>query len=190
MSNNIPVRSIIEDLLPLYNEDLLSEETKKWMDEEIRNNKEFEELVEYSQVPIEIEEVVSDVDEEKLLQKINRKLAYFQIIFVGFSFLLALSTSILNESFGFILSYTVLGVVTFLFYKDIKIAFIISFFPIFLWSLGENLFDYMKGNLGDDVKFLSHFFLSLMGSAFLSIIHYVFALVGNLIGWLILKVKE
>lgn len=188
MENKIPIRSIVEDLLPLYNEELLSEETTKWMDGQINNNEEFRELVTLSQAPLQSDEIHSSLDQSKMFQKINRRLTLFQLIFVCLSFLLAISTSLLAESFGFILSYTVLGLITYLFYKDMKIAFYITFIPIFLWSMGDLLVGYSAGKL-IDVSFFSVLWTSILGSIFMSLIHYLFALIGSVIALLILKVR-
>ena len=40
-----PVRSIIEDLLPLYHEGLLSEETTQWLEEQVKGDEELQSLV-------------------------------------------------------------------------------------------------------------------------------------------------
>ncbi len=66
-----------------------------------------------------------------MFKQIHRKLSMYQMIFIGVSFLLAVQTSLLNESLGFILWYTVLGLLSYLFYKDVKLVFLIAFVPTF-----------------------------------------------------------
>ncbi len=183
-------KHIIEDLLPLYEEGLLSEETAVWLKGELQQNEDLKELVELSGKDLPKTEIESPVDTNKMFQHINRRLSLYQIIFVGLSFLLAIHTSILNNSFGFILWYTVLGSITFLFYKDLKIVFYIAFLPIFFWSIGTNISDYYAGHLIPGTTFLEFLTNSVLGSLLLSVIHFIFALIGSLIAWLILKLQE
>lgn len=44
---------IIEDLLPLYEEGLLSEETKEWLEVQLKKNEEYQRLHEKMQQPLE-----------------------------------------------------------------------------------------------------------------------------------------
>ncbi|MEH7237143.1 hypothetical protein [Bacillus sp. JJ1562] len=183
-------QAIIEDLLPLYNEGLLSAETTTWLEEQIQDNKELQKLVDQSTIPLEKEEIDSPVKHDKMITNIKRRLALYQLIFVGLSFFLAIQTSMLNESFGFILWYAVLGLLTYLFYKDMKIVFYISFIPIFIWSLGGNIGDYLNGDIGSTVSFGKFLLQSAMGSILVTLIHYLFAFIGSMIGFLYLKIRN
>ncbi len=183
-------QAIIEDLLPLYNEGLLSTETTTWLEEQIQANKELQKLVDQAATPLEKEEIDSTIKHDKMITNIKRRLALYQLIFVGLSFFLAIQTSMLNESFGFILWYAVLGLLTYLFYKDMKIVFYISFIPIFIWSLGGNLGDFMKGDISDTVTFGQFLMQSVMGSILVTLIHFVFAFIGSMIGFLYLKIRN
>ncbi|MBA4536970.1 zf-HC2 domain-containing protein [Bacillus aquiflavi] len=180
---------IVEDLLPLYSEGLLSVETTKWLEEHLEQCEHCKELAALSKDSIVKEPVESTVDQKKMFKQINRKLSLYQIIFVTLSFIFAIQTSLLNESFGFILSYTILGLITYLFYKDMKMMFLIAFTPIFLWSLGTHIFEFStgatEGNLG-----IKEIFFSFQGAILLGFSHLLFAFIGSLIGLLILKLKE
>lgn len=125
--------------------------------------------------PILAETIHSPINQDKMMRHIKLKLSIYQIVFVCLSFYFAIKTSLLNDSFGFILSYTVLGVVTYLFYKNIWVVIAIAFLPNFVWSL----IDLVEFNLN-----------GLAGSLLIGCIHLAFALVGSMIGWLILKLKE
>lgn len=184
-----PVRSIIEDLLPLYHEGLLSEETTRWLEEQVKKDKELQALVAQTSRPLQNEEIESTVDHEQMIRKIKRKLSVYQLIFMAISFFLAIKTSMLNESFGFVLWYAVLGVLGYLFYKDMKIVFLISFIPIFIWSVGINIGDYLEGHV-PGMTFPSYLISSFMGSLMIALIHFLFAFIGCIIGFLILKIKE
>ncbi|MEH7387164.1 hypothetical protein V7147_17380 [Bacillus sp. JJ1521] len=183
-------QAIIEDLLPLYNEGLLSRETNDWLEEQIQANKELQKLVDQAATPLEKEEIESTVKHDKMITTIKRRLALYQLVFVGLSFFLAIQTSMLNESFGFILWYAVLGLLTYLFYKDMKIVFYISFIPIFIWSLGGNIGDYMNGDIGENVTFGQFLQQSIMGSILVTLIHYLFAFIGSIIGFLYLRIRN
>lgn len=173
---------IAEDLLPLYNESLLQEETAKWLESHLKNCQHCEELAKISKEPVEKKVITATVNHDKMMEKIKLKLSIYQIIFVGISFFFAIKTSMLNESFGFILSYTILGMVAYLFYRNIFIVIAIAFLPIFLWAIFQSFSMFVIG----DVSLL----LGVGGAVFLAFIHLIFALVGSFIGVLILKLKE
>ncbi|WP_077619314.1 hypothetical protein [Bacillus sinesaloumensis] len=183
-------QAIIEDLLPLYNEGLLSEDTANWLEEQIQDSDELQKLVRQTTTPLEKEEIQSTVHHDKMITKIKRRLALYQLIFVGLSFYLAIQTSLLNDSFGFILWYTVLGFLTYLFYKDMKIVLYISFIPIFIWSIGDDIGHYLNGHIDGTVSFGQFLFQSVMGSIIVTLIHYLFAFIGNIIGFLYLKIRN
>lgn len=166
--------SIVEDLLPLYTEGLLQEETTVWLEAHLEGCVECRKLAETAFDPVMEKQIPSPINNDKMIAKINFRLSIYQIIFVGISFFLAMQTTLLNESFGFILSYTILGLITYLFYKNIKIVITISFFPVFIWSSWELFFD----------------FQSMIGSFSIAVIHLIFALIGSAIGALILKLRE
>ncbi|MBS4196033.1 zf-HC2 domain-containing protein [Lederbergia citri] len=167
--------SIVEDLLPLYNEGLLQDETTEWVEAHLEHCESCRELALLSKEPIETENITSTIDTENMIKKINLKLSIYQIIFVAISFIIAIKTSLLHESFGFILTYPILGLITFLFYKRFLIVAVIAFLPNFIWSLIDIASMSVNANIG---------------SIFLAGIHLILALVGSVIGLLILKLRE
>ncbi|MBO0991706.1 zf-HC2 domain-containing protein [Bacillus sp. SD088] len=169
---------IVEDLLPLYNEGLLHEETARWLESHIQSCEHCQKLASLSQEPIEQEPIHSSLDNEKMLKKINLRLSFYQIIFIAISFILAMKTSLLNESFGFILTYTILGLITYLFYRRMTIVVVIASLPNFIWSMVDSLSNE------------STFFHAVAGSLFLACLHLIFAVIGGVIGLLALKLKE
>ncbi|MDA7026669.1 hypothetical protein PJ311_08620 [Bacillus sp. CLL-7-23] len=179
------VRYIIEDLLPLYHEGLLSEETSRWIEEQTEKHEEYRKLMVMSSTPLPKKEIVPPVNQEKMFKKINRKLSFYQIIFVAISFFLAIKTSLLNESFGFILWYTVLGLLVYLFYRDIKIVLLLSFVPILLWSFKDNLEHFTK-----EEGIFEYLSAAVGGAFFYSLMHCIFSMIGSLIGWLSIKFRE
>lgn len=64
-------RYIIRDLLPLYREGLLSEETAKWFEEQVKNNPEYKKLATETPLPKKI---------------IDHRLSLYQILFTAISF--------------------------------------------------------------------------------------------------------
>jgi type IV secretory pathway TrbD component len=183
---NKHVEHIVLDLLPLYQEGLLSDETTEWLEKQLQENNELKQLAEKMDTPLEKEQVPIQPKSErdKMFKKINRKLAIFQIVFIAISFILAMQTSLLNGSFGFILWYTVLGTIVYLFYSDMKMVFLLSFIPIFIWSIVNNISNYMNGYVD------TFDFKDLLGIVSVSTIHFLFALIGSVIGLIIMKLKE
>lgn len=184
------IRYIVEDLLPLYQEGLLSDETTQWIEEQIKENTELQKLQQKLQNPIEKEEIpkTSEIERDKMFKRINRRLSLYQIIFVALSFLLAIQTSLLNDSYGFILWYTVLGLLVYLFYSDMKIVFLFSFIPIFIWSVVEGISDYFDSHMDADISVFAFGFDLLQMALVVSTMHYLFALIGSVIGLFIKKV--
>lgn len=171
---------IAEDLLPLYNEGLLQKETSEWLEDHLKSCESCRELAELSKEPIKKTEVAPSIDYEKMMKKNNLKLAIYQIILVAISFFFAMETSLLNNSFGFILSYTILGFVTYLFYQRLLMVITIAFLPNFIWSIVDIV-------SGTD----SHLtFDAILGSFFIAMLHVFFAAIGSLIGFLVLKLRE
>ncbi|MFC4560018.1 hypothetical protein ACFO3D_17795 [Virgibacillus kekensis] len=185
-------KHVVEDLLPLYQEGLLSEETTKWIEEQLEENDELGKLAQTLQMPLEKEEIpeTTETDRDKMFKKINRKLSLYQIIFVALSFVIAIQTSLLNDSSGFILWYTVLGILVYLFYSDMKIIFYFSFIPIFIWSCVDGISDYMAGHIDENVSLIAYAVQVGQMAVMTSVIHYVFALIGSIIGLLIRKLKN
>lgn len=186
------VRHIVEDLLPLYEEGLIRVETRRWIEEQLKKDEELKKLAQSLQSPLEKEEVpkIDEAKQDKTFKSIQRKLSLYQIIFVAVSFVLAIRTSLLNESFGFILWYTILGFVIYLFYTDMKIVFYLSFIPIFLWSIIDGISTFMAGHVFEGVTWVEYGFDLILGTLFISFIHYLFALIGSVIGFLMKKLFQ
>ncbi|MCY8385299.1 hypothetical protein MOC94_19235 [Bacillus haynesii] len=180
-------RSIFKDLLPLYHEGLLSKETAEWIEEAAENDEELQKLLKMSEAELPKEQIESSVHESQMFKRINRKLSLYQLMFMAISFFLAIRTSLLNESFGFILWYAVLGLAVYLFYRDMKLVILLSFAPIFIWGMGDILAGWdAAGGTG----VVEHLLYAVFGAFVLAVIHCFFAAVGMMIGWLFLKLKE
>lgn len=182
--------SIAEDLLPLYKESLLQEATNKWLEEHLAKCDSCSKLHQRSQKPIVHENPASPVNYEKMMSRINLKLSLYQLILLGISFFLAIRTVVLEENFEFILYYTILGLVAYLFYKNFKIVTLIAFLPVFIWHFGTmipELANYTENALNNP---LNGIFDISMVSFMAGFIHLLFALIGALIGYFILKLTE
>lgn len=172
------MRAVAEDLLPLYGEGLLSEDTVLWLEEQLDGDEELRKLAELSGKPLAKPEPPPH-DYERMMRGVRRKLAIYQVIFMALSFYLAIRTSLLNESFEFVLWYAVLGLVTYLFYKDMRTVVAVAFVPVFLWSIGSSLADMGKAG----------FVMQIVGAVWVSLIHFVFAWIGAAIAWLLLRTR-
>lgn len=181
---------IIEDLLPLYNEGLLSPETTEWVKEHLEECEKCRGICDVTKGELKVEGPDSKISNDEMFKKINRKISFYQVIFVALSFFFAIRTSMLNNSFEFVLWYTVLGAITYLFYKDLKIVFLISFVPIFIWSVGEQFMSFVNGHVAEGVGILEYAFQVLQGSLIISFVHYIFAAIGSFMGFLIIKIKS
>lgn len=185
------VKHIIEDLLPLYQEGLLSKESKEWLEAQLEENPAYQELLEKMRHTLEKEDTpeISAPEQEKMFKRIHRKLTIYQFIFTGIAFFLAMQTALLNESFGFILWYAVLGFVVYLFYADMRIVFLLSFVPIFIWSVVMEVSSFMNGAYEGAESFFSVGFDVVVTAVVLSFIHFFFALIGSVIALILKKLK-
>lgn len=181
---------IVEDLLPLYNEELLSEESTAWLEKHVASCTHCQQLTHQSKQPLRVKTEPPAGDMQEMFHKINRKLSYFQITFMTISLVFAMTTSLLNDSFHFILTYTILGVITYLFYKQFRLVFFVTFIPIFIWFFGIATNDYINGDMIDGLGVGKFLLSTLYGGTITASIHVVFSLIGGLIGLVLLKMKN
>jgi len=98
--------------------------------------------------------------------------------------MLAMSTTVMNGSMGFVLTYIILGTITYLFYRSIVIALLIAAVPTFLWSCMLYMTD-LFGN------FYTESISEALGMALISlVIHLLFTIIGIVIGFSIRKIME
>ncbi|MFF2157759.1 hypothetical protein ACFVVQ_20915 [Paenibacillus chitinolyticus] len=189
MNDKNTVRHIIEDLLPLYEEGLLSEETARWLEAQTAGDADYEKLVRLSAQSLPKPELPEPTEDyAKMMAKINRKLSLYQLFFMAISFVLAIRTSLLNESFEFVLWYAVLGFVTYLFYKQMKIVFFLSFAPVFLWSIGNSVYEMVNGSGDGGIGVFV--FSPVLVAVVTGSIHCLFAFIGSLMGLLVVKIGK
>lgn len=175
--------TIVQDLLPLYEEDLLQLETKQFIEEHLKSCQECRHIAEQSQIPLPAE-VRPGGASKKMIRNITVKLTTIQIFFVSIAFILAMSTTIMNDNSGFILTYTILGTVTYLFYRSVLVAILLAGVPNFIW----NCLSYMTDWFGE---FYAESFSEALQIALTTlIIHLLFTFIGIIIGFCILKIRK
>lgn len=176
--------AIIQDLLPLYEEDLLQRETVQFVEEHLESCRQCRQIAEQSQIPLPAEVAAHSGGSKNMIRKITLKLTTIQIFFVAIAFILAMSTTITNDNSGFILTYALLGAITYLFYRSIVIVVLLAGIPNFIW----NCLLYMTDWFG---KFYAQSFSEALSIALTTlIIHLIFTFIGIMIGFCILKIRE
>lgn len=183
---------IVEDLLPLYEEDLLQTETKNWVDHHLTSCKPCSQLAN-----IEFEALSAlpkpETSAEQMMQRAQVKLTIYQILFVLLSFVFAMNTSLLNESFAFILSYFILGAVTYYFYQNVVLTVLLASIPIFIWTIFDSIqsFSSLQAWYADQIGYYSSPFFMFsqlaLGGLLMALIHTLFAMLGALTVYLIKK---
>ena len=174
---------IIQDLLPLYEEDLLQVGTKQFVEEHLKICQECRKIAEQSQIPLPVE-VAHGGGSKKMIRKITLKLTTIQIFFVAIAFILAMGTTVMNNNSGFILTYALLGAVTYLFYRSILIAVLLAGVPNFIWNCLLYMTDWFGEFYGG--SFWEAFSLALTSV----IVHLILTFIGIVIGFCILKIRE
>lgn len=175
--------AIVQDLLPLYEEELLQEETKKFVEEHLQSCEECRRIAEQSQIPLPAH-VKPGASSKKMIRKITVRLTTIQIFFVAIAFILAMSTTIINDNKTFILTYAILGAVTYLFYRSVLVAVLLAGVPNFIW----NCLLYMTDWFGE--FYAESFSEALQLSLFSLAVHLMFTFIGIAIGFCILKIRE
>lgn len=132
---------LVEDLWPLYEEELVQPETKRWIDVHIKSCSHCQQLRNGNVDMIPVPE--SKVSAEQTIAKTTFKLHIYQLLFVVLSFVFAMNTSLLsNQGFHFILSYFVLGAVVYYFYKSWLLTLLIAFIPTSIWTVYDGVMSY------------------------------------------------
>lgn len=175
--------AIVQDLLPLYEEELLQPETKQFIEEHLKSCPECRHIAEQSQIPLPAE-VKAGASAKKMIRNITVKLTTIQIFFVAAAFMLAMSTTIMNDNQGFILTYTILGVVTYLFYRSVLVAALLAGVPNFIWNCLLYMTDWFEEFYAESFSEAFQIVLTTL------IIHLVFTFIGIIIGYCILKIRE
>lgn len=177
--------AIVQDLFPLYEEDLLLAETKEFVEEHLKNCQQCRSIAQQGKIPLPTE-VKPGNTTKKMIRKITVKLTTIQIIFVAIAFILAMGTTIFSEQSGFffILTYTILGAVTYLFYRSALVAILLAGVPNFIWNCLLYMTDWFGEYYAESIS--DAFQLVLTGL----IIHLIFTLIGIAIGFCILKIRE
>jgi len=174
---------IVQDLLPLYEEDLLQLGTKQFVEEHLKSCQECRQIAQQSQIPLPVE-VERGGGSKKMIRNITLKLTTIQIFFIAIAFILAMGTTVLNDNSGFILTYALLGAVTYLFYRSILIAVLLAGIPNFIWNCLLHMTGWF-GNIYAD-SFFEGFLIALTAV----IVHLIFTFIGIVIGFCILKIRE
>lgn len=181
---------IIEDLLSLYEEGLLQEETEAWMNEHLKHCESCQKKSELTTEPIIDKQIESPVNYEKIMMQNNLKIAFYQLIFIGISFFIAIKSVITEQLFSFILTYAVLGFVTYLFYKKYKLVTLIAFLPVFLWVVGTGIMEMKDIALESNDSIVKAIVMLIYSAVVVGGVHLIFALVGATIALFTLKLTE
>lgn len=175
---------VIEDLLPLYEEDLLQPETKAWVNEHLTACSSCSKKigVELTTLPTAAQ---PEKSADKMMAQAQLKLTIYQLLFVALSFLFAMSTSLFsNNGFHFILTYFILGAVTFYFYRSWLLTILLAAIPIAIWTIVDTIYSYGSINrwLTQSKEFynttIQIIWNVLIQSITVALIHTIFAILG------------
>lgn len=112
----------------------------------------------------------SNVTAEQTIQRVTRKIQLYELRLITLAFFFAMSTTLFNEqAFQFIMSYFVLGVAAYLFYRSWLFTVLLAFIPTALASVYDTIRSY------DNVTIWWEQSVSLSGSAFQAMIQHVAA---------------
>ena len=183
---------IIEDLLPLYEENLVQPETKQWIEQHLVGCPNCQKL---TSVTMEVLPSLKPPQKAatKMIKHAHLKLTVYQLLFVILSFVFAINTSLLNESLTFILSYFILGIVTFYFYRHTILTLLLAFVPVFIWSIYTTIdsFGSYSNWYANQIIYhsstLSLLWEITLGGLFTAFIHTIFTVLGILVVKLLIQ---
>lgn len=187
---------IAQDLLPLYEEDLLHKETRDWMEAHLSTCERCRTQGNATLEHFPTAEAKPKKSASVMMQNVRSRLAVYQLLFVLLSFAFAMGTSLFADSFQFILSYFILGISTFYFYRSWVFTLSISMVPIVLWSIYDTIASYGSykewfTQAIENGASIPGLFGTLIGGALLmGIIHTVFAILGAVVILLVFKIRE
>lgn len=173
---------IVEDLLPLYEEGLVQAETAQWIEQHLASCASCSSVTNI-EMPTP-EPIRPEMTAEKTIAKTKLKLAVYQMLFVALSFIFAMSTAIFTEKgFGFILSYFLLGAVTYGFYRSWLFTIALSLVPIFIWTMFDTILTYSSVSAwwNESLHYYSPvgvIIQLLFGGVLTAVIHTLFAALG------------
>lgn len=182
---------IVEDLLPLYEEQLVQEETRIWIETHLATCKKCQEKanIELEQLPpIAKAEITADTT----IARTKLKLSIYQIFIVALSFIFAMNTTLFTNTFEFMLSYFVLGAVTYYFYRSWLLSLLLAFLPVFIWFIYDTIISFgsisqwMSESLTLAETKLQVILNTISGGVFVGTIHTLFACLGVLTVYLII----
>ncbi|KOS61301.1 zf-HC2 domain-containing protein [Lysinibacillus agricola] len=153
--------SIVEDLLLLYKKQALQATTIQFVEHHLANCEHCRQLATSKQT-----------QGYHLLMK--RTVTFFHLVFIVLSFMFAINSSLLGNQTSFAVSYAIFGCLTYFFYKNIWIVFVISSVPVFVWAIINNI---------NNSLYVTHYSLTeigtlLIGASYIALLHTIFALFG------------
>lgn len=169
---------IVEDLLPLYVDDLLQDETKQWLEEHLITCSSCQSVLKQIKEPILIDLPNPNEHAAKTMKKAQNKIKMYEFILISLAFLLAMRTTVVPElTFNGLWTYALLGALLYTFYRAWLPSILLSFVPSLLYYLQE---DY------GDVTWL----VKIMSAASMGGIYTGIALIGTLIAYSWIKAFE
>ena len=186
--------TIIEDLYPLYEEGLVHEDTATFIEEHLKDCSQCSSRLLGKQTELTAPVEKSKVSAAVSVKKTQSKLAVYQLLLMLLSFYFAMATNLFEESFGFILTYFILGLVIFLFYRSWLLTLLISFLPVFFigfyeTAMAPNAYRLYKGDhLGGNI--FVFIWMHFIGAGFMAAMHTFFAMLGAVVGLFITKLKK
>lgn len=187
---------ITEDLLPLYEEELLHKETVDWMEGHLATCERCRTRADATLELLPAVQMKPEKSASAMMQNVWSKLAVYQLLFVLLSFSFAMATSLFTDSFQFILSYFILGLITFYFYRSWLFTLSISMVPIVLWSIYDTIASYGSYNewyaqaIENHDSIIGVFGMLIGGALLMGVIHTMFATLGAVVAQLVAKVLE
>lgn len=185
--------TIVEDLYPLYEEGLVHDETTQFIEQHVNSCPHCTSRFLGKQLPTAVPVKKPKVSAAMSVKKTQSKLAIYQLIIMLLSFYFAMTTNLFAESFGFILTYFILGLVIFLFYRSWLLTFLIAFLPIFVFAFYEtaltpNAYRLYQGDHGGNI--FTFILENFIGATFMAIMHTIFAMLGAVVAYFITKLKK
>jgi K+-sensing histidine kinase KdpD len=186
--------SILYDLYPLYEEGLVQPDTAAFIEQHLHEcascRQKFHIATDSLPVVVEKPKIAAAV----AIKRTQSKLAIYQLIITLASFYLAMSTNMFAESLAFILTYFILGIIVFVFYRSWLLTILFALVPVLFLSFYDSAFSpgayriYLEQYEGGN--WIGFIYIHLLGAFMMAAIHTVFAIFGGIVASLAIHVKE
>ena len=184
---------VIEDLYPLYEENLVQPDTANFIKEHLTTCPTCSRNLLGKNIELTAPITKPKVSAAISVKKTQSKLVIYQLLITMLSFYFAMTTNIYAGSAGFILTYFILGLVLFLFYRSWLLTLLIAFLPVFILAFYDSALmpnAYRMYTSDNSANVFTFLMTHLFGAFIMAMIHTIFTVLGAIVAFFVTKMRK